>query len=80
MKLPAIPCPPFLPQIRALEQEIDRLKAELDRPRDDAPSRVLADRLAAELRRKDERLRKLDAAVKTIQGELAEALKKKADE
>jgi hypothetical protein len=73
-------CSPPLWQIRGLEQEIDRLKAELERPRDDAPSRVLADRLAAELRRKDERLRKLDAAVKTIQGELAEALKRKADE
>lgn len=46
------------------------------RPRDDVPARLLAERLAAELRRKDERLRKLDSAVKTIQGELADVLKK----
>ena len=67
-------------QIRSLEAEIARLQVELDRPRDDAPSRVLADKLAAELRRKDERMRKLDAAIKHIQVELSEALKRRADE
>jgi hypothetical protein len=55
---------------------VRQLRDELARPRDDAPSRILAERLGAELRRKDERLRKLDAAVKTIQGELTGALKK----
>ncbi|KAG1678296.1 hypothetical protein FOA52_013917 [Chlamydomonas sp. UWO 241] len=67
-------------QVSALEAQIRRLQDELSRPRDDAPSRILAERLGAELRRKDERLRKLDAAVKTIQGQLADALKKRADE
>ena len=67
-------------QIRSLEAEIAHLRAELDKPHDDAPSRVLADKLAAELRRKDERMRKLDAAIKQIQVELAEALKRRADE
>ena len=41
---------------------------------------MLADKLAAELRRKDERMRKLDAAIKHIQVELSEALKRRADE
>ena len=41
---------------------------------------MLADKLAAELRRKDERMRKLDAAIKQIQVELSDALKRRADE
>lgn len=67
-------------QLKLLEGEVARLQAELDKPRDDAPSRVLADKLTLELRKKDERMRKLDAAVKQVQAELAEALKRKADE
>ncbi|GAX75484.1 hypothetical protein CEUSTIGMA_g2927.t1 [Chlamydomonas eustigma] len=67
-------------QIRSLEAEIARLQNELAKPRDDAPSRVLAEKLQAELKRKDERLRKLDAAIKQIQVELTEALKRRADE
>jgi chromosome segregation ATPase len=67
-------------QIKLLEDEVARLQSELDRPRDDAPSRILADKLTLELRKKDERMRKLDAAIKQVQAELTEALKRKADE
>ena len=67
-------------QLKILETEVARLQSELDKPRDDAPSRILADKLTLELRRKDERMRKLDAAIKQVQAELSDALKRKADD
>lgn len=70
-------CPP---QIRKLEDTIASLKAELLKPRDDAPSRLMVGKLHAAAKLKDEKLRQLRDAIKTLEMRLIDALKKDADE
>lgn len=68
-------------QLRKLEDELARLRAELDKPKDDAgPTRATLSKLQAQLRQKDDKLRALRDAIKVLEAKLVDALKRNADE
>ena len=56
------------------------MQQELDRPRDDAPSKLMVAKLAGQLRARDASLMKLKEAVKALEGKLAEKFRREADE
>lgn len=66
-------------QARRLEAEVGRLQAQAQAPAKDAPSRLTLAKLHTELKLKDERLRQLRAAIKTLETNLADLLKEKTD-
>ncbi len=66
-------------QARHQEAEIQRLTTLASIPREDAPSRLTVQKLHTELKLKDERLRQLRAAIKTLEGKLMGLLKDKTD-
>eukprot|EP00798_Chlamydomonas_sp_ICE-L_P007851 gene7851-1057_t len=70
----------FEVQLRKLETEIARLQAELDRPRDDGPSKALVAKLSSQLRQRDASLLKLKEAVKALESRLADKFRREVDE
>lgn len=78
---PTTPIYPHLPQARRYESELASLRGELASmaPKEEAPSRSTLQRLASELKVKDERLKQLRAAIKALEGKLASLLKEKTD-